>query len=222
LSREVRSTKKLFKVFCEGDTEYNYFENIRVNNRKISLSIRPVNMGGGGYTNFINQLKGDANSNCIAKFIVIDGDKALTNVSEKANLKELIDYCRIQNTSRRTPHILIVDFPDFEYVACLHFEEFKGKRVEQFITGSLKYKSISDFKSDKDVYVNIKKKGGTSANLLKTIKKQNSIINNRIIVKKKTYEINIGKTDYHPENIGKKGTNFNDFYDIISGFGVSL
>ena len=63
------------QVFCEGDTEYNYFEYIR-KNKKVSLAIRPINMKGGGYANFLDQIKGDANSNCLAKFIVIDGDRA--------------------------------------------------------------------------------------------------------------------------------------------------
>ena len=51
MSRKKRLVKKVFKVFCEGDTEYNYFEYIR-KNKKVSLAIRPINMKGGGYANF--------------------------------------------------------------------------------------------------------------------------------------------------------------------------
>ena len=40
-------------------------------------------MGGGGYANFISKLKCDSNSNCIAKFIVVDGDRAQTDSSEQ-------------------------------------------------------------------------------------------------------------------------------------------
>ena len=48
MSRKKRLVEKVFKVFCEGDTEYNYFEYIR-KNKKVSLAIRPINMKGGGY-----------------------------------------------------------------------------------------------------------------------------------------------------------------------------
>ena len=53
-------------------------------NKKASLAIKPVNMKGGGYANFLNRLKEDANSNCLAKFIIIDGDRA-----EKYRVKEM-------------------------------------------------------------------------------------------------------------------------------------
>ena len=221
MSRKERSIKKVFKVFCEGDTEYNYFDNIRTT-KNISLAIRPVNMGGGGYANFISKLKCDSNSNCIAKFIVVDGDKALTDSSEQKRLDELIQYCRIQNNSKRIPHILIVDFPDFEYVACLHFENYNGKNSEQFITDELKYKSISDFKSDKKVLINIEKKGGSFNNLLKAINRNNVIVDNEISVKKKIYEITVGKTEYYSQNIGKKGTNINDFFDVLDKLGILI
>ena len=77
MSRKKRGIDKVFKIFCEGDTEHNYFEYIR-KNKKVSLAIRPINMKGGGYASFLEKIEGDANSNCLAKFIVIDGDRALT------------------------------------------------------------------------------------------------------------------------------------------------
>ena len=128
----------------------------------------------------------------------------------------------MQNNSKRIPHILIVDFPDFEYVACLHFENYNGKNSEQFITGELKYKSISDFKSDKKVLINIEKKGGSFNNLLKAINRNNVIVNNKISVKKKIYEITVEKTEYYSQNIGKKGTNINDFFDVLDKLGILI
>lgn len=83
MSRPKRKVEKSFKIFCEGDTEFNYFEYIR-KNKKASLAIKPVNMKGGGYANFLNRLKEDANSNCLAKFIIIDGDRAEKIPGERA------------------------------------------------------------------------------------------------------------------------------------------
>lgn len=90
MSRVKRSIKKVFKVFCEGDTENNYFEYIR-KNKKIDLAIKPINMHGGGYSNFLSTIKEDSNSNCLAKFIIIDGDRATRVVNEDFSQTKNLD-----------------------------------------------------------------------------------------------------------------------------------
>ncbi len=47
MSRKVREIKKNFKVFCEGDTEYHYVDEMR-RQLKLSITLKPVNMKGGG------------------------------------------------------------------------------------------------------------------------------------------------------------------------------
>lgn len=141
MSRPKRKVEKSFKVFCEGDTEYNYFEYIR-KTKKASLAIKPVNMKGGGYANFLNRLKEDANSNCLAKFIIIDGDRAEKIPGEREVLWQIINYCKLQNDSKRIPHILVIDFPDFEYVACLHTFSYKGQNVEQYLKMNLDIQTL--------------------------------------------------------------------------------
>ena len=213
MSRSKRSIKRRFKVFCEGDTEYNYFEYIR-KNKLISLTLTPVNMCGGGYSNFLDEVKRDSNTDCLAKFVVIDGDKALATEEEKRALRELANYCIRQNQSKRIPHILIVDFPDFEYVACLHCENYKGGLVEKFIKEELKYKSVDAFKSDANVYQKLN--SGKNSNKCNSIReaKRNSIVVNHFKTNKMTYEI-IAESFFIEENIGKKGTNFMDFFEIV-------
>ena len=71
MSRKPRTTKKNFKVFCEGDTEYNYIDEMR-RQKKLSISLKPVNMRGGGYSNFLEQIKTDGTTNCLAKFIIVE------------------------------------------------------------------------------------------------------------------------------------------------------
>lgn len=119
MSRKVREIKKNFKVFCEGDTEYHYVDEMK-RQKRLSIALKPVNMKGGGYRSFLESLKVDGNTNCLAKFIIIDGDRAISEEGEKRNLRELLEYCILQNKSGRIPHILIVNYPDFEYVGCLH------------------------------------------------------------------------------------------------------
>lgn len=129
MSRKVREIKKNFKVFCEGDTEYHYVDEMR-RQLKLSITLKPVNMKGGGYSSFLDSLKTDSNTNCLAKFIIIDGDRAVSESGEKAKLRELVEYCILQNDSGRTPHVLIVNDPDFEYVGCLHTPEYRGQNTE--------------------------------------------------------------------------------------------
>ena len=50
--REKRKLRKKFIVFCEGDTEYNYIDTMRLN-QGVELALKPINMHGGGYSNFL-------------------------------------------------------------------------------------------------------------------------------------------------------------------------
>lgn len=88
MSRKTRETQKNFKVFCEGDTEYNYIDEMR-RQKRLSITIKPVNMKGGGYSNFLEKIKTDGTTNCLTKFIIIDGDRAVEEDSEKKNLHYL-------------------------------------------------------------------------------------------------------------------------------------
>lgn len=222
MSRQKRGIEKSFKVFCEGDTEHNYFDYIR-KNKKVSLAIRPVNMKGGGYANFLEQIKQDANSNCLAKFIVIDGDRAENVQGEKQALWNIIMYCKVQNDSKRIPHILIIDYPDFEYVACLHTYNYKGQNVEQYIKKELGYADIEAFKADKDVFKVLVESGkGSIAQLQNSINKNTPIIKNVITINKSRFEIQVQQMIIDKEKIGIKGTNFNEFYEVLQGLDVII
>ena len=221
MSRRKRQIEKVFKVFCEGDTEYNYFEYIR-KNKKISLAIKPVNMKGGGYSNFLSRIQEDANSNCLAKFIIIDADRALSVQGEDKELKKIIDYCLVQNESKRIPHILILDFPDFEYVACLHIFSYKNQEAQQFIKKELGYSDIDDFKADEKVYKVLTESGkGSIEQLLSKINSKTKIINNEFTYHKSKYEVSV-RMKYDLDKLGLRGTNFSDFYDVLANFGVGI
>jgi hypothetical protein len=62
LSRKERVLKKRYAIFCEGDTEYNYIDKMR-KNQGVELVLKPINMHGGGYSNFLRQIKKEAQSN---------------------------------------------------------------------------------------------------------------------------------------------------------------
>ena len=216
MSRQIRQTKKSFKVFCEGDTEYNYIDQMR-REKRLSIALKPVNMKGGGYSNFLDKIRTDGTTNCLAKFIIIDGDRAVEDENEKKNLRELLEYCILQNRSGRIPHFLIVNSPDFEYIACLHTPKYKGQTVAQYIIKELGYKTVEEFKADKKVYNVLNTNGNSYTLMLPLLKKENCFVINKYSISRKQYEIKIC-TIYDWERLGRKGSNINEFFDVINSF----
>ena len=74
MSRRERILKKRYAIFCEGDTEYNYTEKMR-KKQGVELVLKPINMRGGGYSNFLRQIKKESQTNYLAKFIIVDADR---------------------------------------------------------------------------------------------------------------------------------------------------
>lgn len=216
MNRKTRVTKKNFKVFCEGDTEYNYIDEMR-RQRRLSISLKPVNMRGGGYSNFLEQVKIDGATNCLAKFIIIDGDRAVVEGGEKKNLQELLEYCIIQNQSGRIPHFLIIDHPDFEYIACMHTPKYKGQNVTQYIVKELGYKSVDEFKADEKVYNVLNTNGNSYDLMLSLLKRENCLVINDYSINRKQYEIK-ASTIYDWGKLGRRGSNINEFFEVINSF----
>lgn len=185
---------------------------------KLSIALKSVNMKGGGYDNFLEQVRTDGTANCLAKFIIIDGDRAVTEDSEKKNLEKLLEYCILQNQSGRTPHFLIVDYPDFEYIACLHTPNYKRQNIAQYISKELGYKSVDAFKADKKVYSVLNTNRNSYSLMLSSLKKENRLVINNYSINKKLYEIKISTTLYNEEKLGRKGSNINEFFEVVNSF----
>lgn len=216
MSRKARVTKKNFKVFCEGDTEYNYIDEMR-RQKSLSIALKPVNMKCGGYSNFLEQVKTDGTTNCLAKFIIIDGDRAIDEDGERKNLRELLEYCILQNKSGRIPHFLIINSPDFEYIACLHTPKYKRQNVAQYIIKELGYESVDEFKADEKVYTVLNTNGNSYTSMLSLLRKENCFVINNYSISKMQYEIQIS-TIYDWDKLGRKGSNINEFFEVISSF----
>ena len=187
MSRKARVTQKIFKVFCEGSPEHNYINEMR-RQKKLTITLKLVNMEGGGYRNFLEQVKTDGTTNCLAKFIIIDGDRALAEEGEKKNLRELLNYCILQNKNGKIPHFLIINDPDFEYIACMHTPKYKGQNTAQYLIKELGYKSVDDFKADTKIYQFLKTNG-----------------------------IQVSTT-YDWKMLGKKASNINEFFEVATYF----
>ena len=150
MNRPQRKLKRTFWIFCEGDTEFNYFNSLRKINDDVK--ILPVNMEGGGYKEYLKIIKKDSPQNRVATFIVIDCDRARNMSEEKDALINLINHCQRQNEKSTSPYILILNNPDFEYIACLHDSKYKGGNAKQHIIKIFGFKGIDEFKSNANIY----------------------------------------------------------------------
>ena len=216
MSRKIRQTQKIFKVFCEGGTEHHYIDELR-RQKKLSITLKLVNMEGGGYRNFLEQVRTDGTANCLAKFIIIDGDRAISEEGEKKNLGELLKYCILQNKNGRIPHFLIVNDPDFEYIACLHTPKYSGQNTAQYLLRELGYKSVDAFKADKKIYHVLNTNGNSYAQMLSLLRSENCFIRNKYAKNKKQYEMKVSST-YDWEKLGRKASNINEFFEVINDF----
>ena len=214
MSRKERVLKKRYAIFCEGDTEYNYIDKMR-KKQGVELVLKPINMHGGGYSNFLKQIKKEAQTNYIAKFIIVDADRIKTIPGEQENFLELLEYCKLQNDKENTPHFLIANNPDFEYVACLHDIEYKGQDTKNFIVNVWKFKDIAAFKSDEDVYEFLNAGSKSYRTLLDAIRKQDKLVSNNYEIKKKTFDIVIKQTIYDKDALNKRNSNIEEFFDVI-------
>lgn len=217
MSRKKRTTQKIFKVFCEGGTEYHYIDEMR-RQHNLSITLKLTNMEGGGYSRFLEQVEIDGTTNCLAKFIIVDGDRAVMEEGEKKNLQALVDFCKRQNKYGKIPHFLIVTYPDFEYIACLHTPKYKGQNVAQYLTKELRYQSVDAFKADAKVYHVLNTNGNSYEQMLPLLKKENCFVINKYSISEKQYEIKVPATICKWENLGRKGSNINEFFEVINRF----
>lgn len=212
MSRPKRDLRKRFIVFCEGDTEYNYVDAMRLK-QGVELALKPINMQGGGYTNFLEAIKKEASNNCLAKFILIDFDRAKKHLGELPKLKEIMEYCRLQNSSKRIPLFLILDNPDFEYIACLHIADYQGQDIKKYIEQTLGFANIEKFKCKRDVYDYLNTKNNSFGLMLSRLR--DKIIINQYQINKRNFEITISNTKIVWDNENKRGSNINEFFEVI-------
>lgn len=214
MSRPKRELRKRFDVYCEGDTEYNYFNGMRTK-QGVELVLNIINMEGGGYSNFLNVIKSKGQSNCIAKFIIIDGDRIKKDAGENENFRQLLEYCARENKKGGIAYFLIVNNPDFEYISCLHVDGYKGQKPEQFITKVLGFSNIKDFKKKRDVYDYLNNGDKNYQIMVDRLKVANKMVKNDYIIDRKTFEVKIIEVIFSLDKAGLKGSNIDEFFEVI-------
>ena len=134
---------------------------------------------------------------------------------ERENFLKLVEYCRIQNSKGGIPHFVIADSPDFEYMACLHDAEYNGQDTKTYIEKNWGYKDLAALKVDPAVYDFLNTGKKTYKNLLEKLRKQDKLIRNHYEIKKKTFDITIKKTEYNADLLGRRGSNIEEFFEVI-------
>jgi hypothetical protein len=181
----------------------------------VEIALKPINMHGGGYSNFLKKIKMESQTNCLAKFIMIDADRMIKDSGEKEGFKRLLEYCTLQNEKGVTPHFLIVNNPDFEYVACLHISEYNGQEITQFIVKVMRFGSLERFKGTVDIYEYLNGAGKSFALMISRLKGKKKLVSNEYTVKKTNFEIVIRRTNVDWDALSGKNSNMEEFFDVI-------
>lgn len=212
--RPQRKLIRTFRIFCEGDTEFNYFNALR----KLTESVKiiPVNMEGGGYREYLKKLKKDSPQNRVATFVVIDCDRARNMAEEKEALIKLINHCKRQNEKSSSPYILILNNPDFEYIACLHDSSYKGGNTKQHIIKIFGFDGVGEFKSNATIYDFLNKDSKSYLTMLQKIER-----NDKKFIKNK-FQFDIQKiiisveTSIDWDELHNNNSNIDELFKLIS------
>lgn len=216
MSRPRRILQKKFLIFCEGQTEYRYFDELRRLRRgELAFKMEPVDVKGGGYSNFLKKLRTSSDSDCLAKFVLLDLDRARRIPQERENLQELLDFCAEKNKTARVPHFLIVQNPDFEYVACAHFPDYRGSDPVRFLVDRLGYPSIAEFKAEQQVYSVLNRDDRSCQIAADTLRRQPCYITTDYRYNPKTFDIRVSAIRPHPDAEACKGSNMYELFDLI-------
>lgn len=208
MSREL---KKKLKLFVEGDTEENYFKQLKEKNN-LDITYKPVNLRGGGYSNFIREIIKSGDLGFIAVFVIVDLDKI---DEEKENFFRLYAYCKEKNKKGKVPYFLIGTNKDFEFFSCCHSPKYTGQSTDQFIKKEYGYKSVEEFKGDKKIYEVLNKGERSYKVALDKLKHKKPYICNQYKLEKKDMQIKIIDTGLFEDALSYPHSNMQELFEII-------
>ena len=98
-------------------------------------------------------------------------------------------------------------------------QRYKGQDALIYIKKVLGYQDVEDFKADADVFRVLTAKGGSIEKLRNSTNPNTKIVENRMKYNKTEYELNV-KSKFLWERLGIRGTNFDDFYEVLDIIGA--
>ena len=212
MARVKRQCKKTFVIFCEGKTECNYFDAVTPAN--VDIVLKSMDMNVGGYKTFLDYIKSNGSINRLTTFVIVDGDRAKNIPSELSALQKLQKYCDNQNKrDNKSSYFLIVNSPDFEYIACLHDLEYSGGDTAQHIKKNFNFKSLADFKKNPDIFNFLNTNSRSYQNMIDKLRNKPKLISNNF--ERKGIFIIFLNTIVNWELIDQKNSNIEEFFDIV-------
>lgn len=180
----------------------------------IEITLKPINMHGGGYKNFLQAVKKESSLNRIATFIIVDGDRAHKIAGELQALQDLQEYCTRQNKKdSKKPYFLIVDSPNFEYIACLHDAKYSDGDVARHIKNNFRFESVDAFKGNANIYSFLNAESKSYRHMIEQIKKRPKLIFNKY--SRDGIIIYVSDTYKNWSLIGQRGSNIDEFFDVV-------
>lgn len=205
-----RSFVKTVLIYCEGQTEYNYFDGFR-SKSNLSFTLKPIDVCGGGYQAMLTEIKKGQSQGIIARVVLLDFDRFHSIKGEQKVFDELCQYIDNQNT-RGLPILLIVSNPDFDDFVLMHCKNYQQNKIKMLpVVG---YKNISELKADSKIFEKFNNyKTRSYAFALNRLNRSFPIVNSiSFVVKQQTVKCKLIK---QPQFYHIKTSNISDLYNLI-------
>ena len=218
-SRRVqRLTTKRFTIYCEGETEGRYVDGLKTwlskSRPDVRVAIERVDVHGGGYEEFAKRLRIEPDANCLARFVLLDYDRCLSNPQERIAFARLLELSR-GSMRKRVPIVLIVSNENFEYALCCHDPEYREGDPRAFLVRNWGYVDPDDVKSDKDVWnkAHIGKRGHDIA--FEHLCGRPCVIVNRIRWERAGFKLRLEDVVYSVDNESGRLSNLGELFSSL-------
>lgn len=218
--RPKRTSAKRFVVYCEGETELNYVNGLKAwvqtMDDSIHIRIDSVCVGGGGYKRMLEKLRTEPDSNCIARLVMLDYDRCLSDVAEREAFRQLMQLSRsTADRSRRVPIILVVSNRDFEYALCCHDPKYGDGNTDTFLRVEWGYKDVSKCKADKKVWDKAHMAARSHEVAIEHISCRPKLVENLIKTDVKALKVVLKEVDLHVANEHAVTSNLGDLFAVL-------
>lgn len=218
VGRGQRSLTRKFTVLCEGKTEARYIDGLKKwlasDHPEVKLSVEYIDVGGGGYAEFERRLRAEPDSNCLARFVLLDYDRCLNNQAERRAFSRLVEMSHLSR-DRRVPLVLIVSNESFEYALCCHDPDYRDDNPESFLVRKWGYRDSGDVKSDVGIWsrAHLGQRGHHVA--VKHFGNGKRVLKNELVWEKASLRLKLKKVSYSPERENTRSSNLDDLFRAL-------
>lgn len=217
-ARGPRLLSKKFTVLCEGKTEACYIDGLKTwlasEHPEVKVSVERINVGGGGYAEFEKRLRAEPDSNCLARFVLLDYDRCLSNPNERRSFSRLVEMSYLSR-SRRVPLILVVSNESFEYALCCHDPDYRGGNPDSFLVRKWGYRDSADVKSDSRVWDKAHLGHRGHAIAVKRLSGKKRLLNNVFVWEKASLRLRLKEVSYSAESEISRSSNLGDLFRAL-------